>query len=68
MSEAAPDGPGVVVVGTDAEAVADRVEALRAAGRRAAGFVGDSGAASDVEAAAEMAAELYGADATVEVL
>ena len=48
----------VVVVGTDAAAVAERVAALRDAGRRAAGFVGDDRAAAEA-----MAAELFGPDA-----
>lgn len=44
-----------VVMGTDPEAVAARVEELRADGRRAAGFVGDDRAAAEA-----MAAELFG--------
>lgn len=53
----------VVVLGTDADAVAARVAAVRAGGRRAAGYVGD-----DVVAAEEMAAELFGGEAEVEHL
>lgn len=59
MSEAG----AVVVMGADAEAVADRVAALRESGRRAAGFVGDDRAAAEV-----MAAELFGPDAEILVL
>ncbi|HEX2038966.1 MAG TPA: hypothetical protein VHF47_04440 [Acidimicrobiales bacterium] len=53
---------GVVVLGADAEAVADRVAALRTEGVRAAGFVGgpDEGPAAEA-----MAAELFGPDGTV---
>lgn len=56
---------GVVVLGADAEAVADRVAALRAVGRRAAGFVGGP---DDRAAAEAMATELFGDDAVVEAL
>lgn len=56
---------GVVVLGADAEAVADRVAALRAEGRRVAGFVGG---ADDHTAAQAMATELFGDDAVVETL
>lgn len=58
-------GPGVVVLGLDAEAVADRVGALKAEGRRAAGFVGGPDDRTDAEA---MATELFGDDAVVEAL
>jgi hypothetical protein len=51
-----------VVLGEDAEAVAERVAALRAEGRRAAGFVGGPG---DSAAAEAMASELFGPDAAV---
>jgi hypothetical protein len=57
--------PGVVVLGADAEAVAERVAALRSDGRRAAGFVGSP---DDRAAAEAMATELFGPDATVEPL
>lgn len=53
----------VLVVGAEAEAVADRVIELRASGRRASGFVGD-----DLSVAEAMAAELFGGDADVEQL
>jgi hypothetical protein len=53
----------VVVMGTDADAVAARVAELRASGRRAAGFVGDDRAAAEA-----MAAELFGEDAEVAAL
>jgi hypothetical protein len=53
----------VVVLGTDADAVAARVAAVREAGRRAAGYVGD-----DPAAAENMAAELFGGEAEVEHL
>ena len=56
---------GVVVLGLDAEAVADRVAALQADGRRAAGFVGGPDDRTHAEA---MAAELFGEDAVVEAL
>ena len=56
---------GVVVLGADAEAVADRVAALRADGRRAAGFVGGP---DDRAAAEAMAAELFGEGGVVEAL
>ncbi|MDQ3758277.1 MAG: hypothetical protein M3394_10560 [Actinomycetota bacterium] len=51
---------GVVVLGLDAAAVADRVAALRAEGGRVAGFVGD-----DLAAAEAMATDLFGPDGTV---
>lgn len=54
-------GRAVLVVGVDAEAVADRVAELRAGGRRASGFVGDDPAAAEA-----MAAELFGAAADIE--
>jgi hypothetical protein len=57
-----PDRP-VLVVGADADGVADRVMALRASGRRASGFVGD-----DLLAAEAMAAELFGGEADIEQL
>lgn len=50
----------MVVIGVDAEAVAERVATLRASGRRAAGFVGD-----DRAAAGAMGAELFGPTASV---
>jgi hypothetical protein len=51
------EGAAVLVVGEDAGAVGAAVAALRAAGVRAAGFIGS---ASDSSAAvAEMAAELF---------
>jgi len=53
---------GVVVLGADADAVADRVAELRAEGRRAAGFVGSP---EDRAAAEAMATELFGPDAAV---
>jgi hypothetical protein len=53
---------GVVVLGSDAEAVADRVGALQAEGRRAAGFVGGP---QDRAAAEAMATELFGPDAEI---
>ena len=56
-------GPAVLVVGSAAEQVADRVAELRAAGRRASGFVGDDRAAAEA-----MAAELFGDDAEIERL
>ena len=53
--------PCVVVLGLRAETVAARVAALREAGRRAAGYVGD-----DPLAAEAMAVELFGAEVEVE--
>lgn len=61
------DAGAVVVMGTDAEAVAERVAALRAEGHRAAGFVGSD--TDDDRAAAEaMAAELFDSGARILVL
>ena len=59
------EGPGVVVLGPDAEAVAARVAVLRSEGRRAAGFVGGP---DDRAAAEAMATELFGDAAEVEAL
>lgn len=56
----------MVVLGADAEAVADRVSALRAEGRRAAGFVGSADEPADRAAAEEMATELFGSEAVVQ--
>ena len=56
---------GVVVLGADAEEVADRVAALQAEGRRAAGFVGGPDDRASAEA---MAVELFGAESVVEAL
>lgn len=53
---------GVVVLGADAEAVADRVAVLQAEGRRAAGFVGGPDDRASAEA---MATELFGNEAVV---
>ncbi|HVF74565.1 MAG TPA: hypothetical protein VM938_05910 [Acidimicrobiales bacterium] len=53
----------MLVVGVDAEQVADRVTELRASGRRASGFVGD-----DLLVAETMAAELFAGEADVEQL
>lgn len=52
----------MVVLGDDAKAVAEHVVALRAEGRRAAGFVGRP---DDRAAAEAMAVELFGDDAGV---
>jgi ABC-type sugar transport system substrate-binding protein len=51
------EGAAVLVVGEDAGAVGAAVAALRAAGVRAAGFIGSASASS--AAVAEMAAELF---------
>jgi hypothetical protein len=53
----------VVVLGDAAEAVQAEVARRRAAGERAAGFVGDDRAAAEA-----MAAELFGAAAAICVL
>jgi hypothetical protein len=53
----AAEGAAVLVAGPDAAAVGSLVAALREAGTRAAGFVGD--AAQDRSALVEMAAELF---------
>lgn len=66
MPQEAPAPGGVVVVGVDAEAVADRVDRRRAGGRRAAGLVGEPGDPVVDAAAAEMARELFGEAGAVE--
>lgn len=55
----AAEGAAVLVAGEDATAVGELVAVLRAAGARAAGFVGDPSRPADRVAIAEMAAELF---------
>lgn len=55
----AADGAAVLVAGEDAAAVGGLVASLRAAGARAAGFVGDVSSPADRAALLEMATELF---------
>lgn len=55
----AADGAAVLVAGEDAAAVGELVVSLRAAGARAAGFVGDVSSPADRTALLEMATELF---------
>ena len=66
-SQAAPEAP-VIVVGEDATAVGREVATRRAAGVRAAGFVGLPGETDVEKATEEMASELFPHDDVVVVV
>lgn len=53
------EGAAVLVAGEDAAAVGELVASLRAAGARAAGFVGDASSPAGRAALLEMATELF---------